>query len=97
MFQRPKLHGLVLPSVEQQPHIFRDPPRSLVVRKSEKVDVADTMHLARTGDRIDENINWVPRGVDPVAGIQFSNGAGMTPMPIMIFVPREVHILVVLN
>ena len=78
MFQTPKRVGLTLPSVEQ-PTIFRDPPRALFTRRSEKVDVADTMHRASTEDRIDENINWVPRGVDPVAGVQFSNGAGMTP------------------
>jgi hypothetical protein len=78
MFQTPKRVGLTLPSVEQ-PTIFRDPPRALITRRSEKVDIADTMHRASTEDRIDENINWVPRGVDPVAGVQFSNGAGMTP------------------
>jgi len=78
MLQAPKRVGLVLPSVER-PTIFRDPPKSVMTRRSEKVDISNTLHLANTADRIDENINWMPRGVDPAAGVQYSNGAGMTP------------------
>lgn len=74
--QYPKWKGFVLPSYELN-HIYKDPPKSYFTRRSEKVSESDITNMLWSSDRFAENINWVPRGVDPVAGISYSNGAGL--------------------
>lgn len=66
----PKWERVTLPSVESV-HIMKDPPRSITLRKKERVDIGDVTHIIRENpDLISDNISYYARGVNPMVSIQ---------------------------
>jgi hypothetical protein len=65
-----------------QIHIYKDPPKAIYTRKYEPVNVGDVMYMARpdseNGDpsRINEAINVVARGVNPMVEIDYTGNGG---------------------
>lgn len=71
--QFPKLGHYQLPSWEV-PHYLRDPPKSVFTRKYEPVTEADTTWRLRNDESlISEHIQYIPRGVNPMVDVSFSN------------------------
>ena len=78
---------VTLPSVETwgtNMNILRDPPKSIVTRKIDKVgeDSAITEMIDESGNRACEAINVYARGVNPMVSVSYSNygnngGGGM--------------------
>ena len=67
-----------LPSVESwgtNMNILKDPPKSIHTKKKDKVgDTQEyTLMLAASGDRITENIQVYPRGVNPMVSVSYGN------------------------
>lgn len=76
--QLPKWKTAVLNSYEI-PHIYRDPPKAKFTQKKDKVDMADVAWMIRPDGeysdptRINENIKYLQRGVDPIAKIKYGS------------------------
>jgi len=69
---------VTLPSVESwgtNMNILKDPPKSIHTKKKDKVgDTQEyTLMLAASGDRITENIQVYPRGVNPMVSVSYGN------------------------
>jgi len=67
-----------LPSVESwgtNMNILKDPPKSIHTRKIDKVSDTQeyTLMLQASGDRIAENIQVYPRGVNPMVSVNYGN------------------------
>ena len=67
-----------LPSVESwgtNMNILKDPPKSIQTRKKDKVgDTQEyTLMLQASGDRIAENIQVYPRGINPMVSVNYGN------------------------
>ena len=67
-----------LPSVESwgtNMNILKDPPKSIHTRKIDKVSDTQeyTLMLQASGDRISENIQVYPRGVNPMVSVSYGN------------------------
>jgi hypothetical protein len=66
----------------EQPHIYRDPPKSIWTRKKELVNAADVMYMVQadnaSGDptRINEAIQLYARGKNPMVAVDYGNGRG---------------------
>lgn len=56
-------------------NIIRDPPKSITTRRINKVGETSeiTLMIDGSGDRVAENINLYPRGVNPMVKVQYSN------------------------
>jgi hypothetical protein len=74
--------GVSLPSWEQ-PHIYKDPPKSIMTRKKERVSEADTLWNIRPDGpssdptRINEAISYISKGTNPSVGVNYQGfGAG---------------------
>lgn len=65
-------------------HIYRDPPKSITTRKSEKVNIGDIMNSLNPdsdlGDptRTNEMINFYARGKNPMVEIDYGAGQGVS-------------------
>lgn len=76
--QLPKWKTATLNSYEI-PHIYRDPPKAKFTQKRDKVDMADVAWMTRPDGgysdptRINENIKYKARGVDPIAKIKYGS------------------------
>jgi hypothetical protein len=84
-YQRPKWQSYTLPSWEK-PTILREPPKSIHTRKKERVEMGDVTYMLRNDDsRINEGINYIARGSNPMVDISYSNyggnGAKLMSMP----------------
>ena len=78
-------HGVIghtakvtLPSAEMynmNMNILRDPPKSIMTRKKEKVGETSsiTQMIQESGDRVCESINVYARGVNPMVAVSFGN------------------------
>jgi hypothetical protein len=69
---------VTLPSVEgwgTNMNILKDPPKSIHTRKIDKVSDTQeyTLMLQASGDRIAENIQVYPRGVNPMVSVNYGN------------------------
>ena len=69
---------VTLPSVESwgtNMNILKDPPKSIHTRRIDKVgDTQEyTLMLQASGDRITENIQVYPRGVNPMVSVSYGN------------------------
>ena len=69
---------VTLPSVESwgtNMNILKDPPKSIHTRKIDKVSDTQeyTLMLQASGDRISENIQVYPRGVNPMVSVSYGN------------------------
>lgn len=77
-FQPPKWSHVTLPSVESV-NILRDPPRSVVTRRINKVGQDDTItnliDSSDTGDRVSEAIRVYTRGSNPMVEVSYNNYA----------------------
>lgn len=79
--QYPKSTHVTLPSVEQwsqNTNILRDPPKSVVTRRIDKVGQNTDINslIDDSGDRICEGINVYTRGVNPMVSVSYDNSAG---------------------
>lgn len=64
----------VIPVDVVQPLISKDPPKMITTFKKERVNEGDVMFMIRTNDdRIAENINQYPRGVNVGTNLNFNN------------------------
>lgn len=82
--------NFTLPSREG-PHIYRDPPKSYIGRKKERVSESDVMWVTRPdgpdGDnsRINEGIKYWANGINPSVAVNYQNfnagGSRTTTMP----------------
>ena len=76
--QLPKWKTATLDSYEI-PHIYRDPPKAKFTQKKDKVDMADVAWMTRPDGgyadptRLNENILYKARGVDPIAKIKYGS------------------------
>jgi len=76
--QVPKWKSYTLTSYEI-PHIYRDPPKAVYTTKRDKVSEVDVQWMYRPdseyGDptRINENIKYLPRGIDPIAKVKYGS------------------------
>lgn len=79
MFQPPKWTHVTLPSVEGV-NILRDPPRSIVTRRINKVGEDNSLVELTdgSGDRVCEAINVYARGVNPMVEVAYSNNSGFS-------------------
>lgn len=69
----PKLTHVV-PVDVVQPFISKDPPKMITTFKKERVNEGDVMFMIRSNDdRIAENINQYPRGVNVGTNLNFNN------------------------
>ena len=76
-YQRPKWKSYTLPSVEPVPLILRDPPKSIHTRKKERVDMSNVTYMLRNDDtRINEGINYLQRGINPMVDVMYNNVGG---------------------
>lgn len=74
--QLPKRQSYVLPSVESF-HILRAPPSSIHTRKKERVDLSDITYMIRNDDsRINESVNFLARGTNPMIDVSYNNMGG---------------------
>jgi len=74
----PKLTHVTLPEVIH-PIIAKDPPKSVTTFKKEYVNEADVMFMVRSNDdRVAENINQYPRGVNVGTNLSFTNSTRFT-------------------
>lgn len=74
--QLPKWKSYTLPSWEQV-HILREPPKSIHTRKKERVDMSNVNYMIRNDDtRINEGINYLQRGVNPMVDVMYNNVGG---------------------
>ena len=70
--------GVGLPSWEQ-PHIYKDPPKSIMTRKKERISEADTMWAFRPDGpssdptRINEAIGYISKGTNPSVGVNYQS------------------------
>jgi hypothetical protein len=77
-----KYRGGINPAGPELNHILRDPPKSIYTRKYEPVNVADVMYMTRPGaegsdsSRINENIQYIRRGINPMVKVMYSNAGG---------------------
>lgn len=70
---------MILPAIESwgtNTHIKRDPPKSIMTRRKDKVgdDNSITRAIDDSGDRFCESINVYGRGVNPFVGVNYNNG-----------------------
>ena len=74
--------GVSLSSYEV-PHIYKDPPKSIMTRRKETVNISDVMYMARPdndyGDpsRINEGIQVFARGRNPMVQVDMGQGQGV--------------------
>ena len=74
--QMPKWRSYTMPSVESF-HIMRAPPSSIHTRKKERVDMSDVTYMVRNDDsRINESINYLSRGSNPMIDVSYNNSGG---------------------
>jgi hypothetical protein len=80
--QLPKTKGFTLSGYERS-QIMRDPPRSVHTKKREKVNFGDVKFMVTpdNGDlqsqsRINENIQYLPRGINVMTDINYNNNSG---------------------
>ena len=65
------------------PHIYKDPPKSIMTRRKETVNIADVMYMARPdndyGDptRVNEGIQVYARGRNPMVQVDIGQGQGV--------------------
>jgi len=78
--------GISMPSWEQ-PFIYKDPPKSIMTRKKERVSEADTLWAFRPDGpasdptRINEAVAYMSKGVNPAVGVSyqgFNSGGSKT-------------------
>lgn len=79
MIQYPKKTSYTLDGREE-PHIFRDPPKSIHTRRRDNVEIGDIMYqIEEDNSRINEGVNEFARGVNPMVAVSYSNhGNGAT-------------------
>jgi len=74
--QMPKWKSYTLPSVESF-NILRAPPSSIHTRKKERVDMSDVTYMIRNDDsRINEGVNYLARGTNPMVDVSYNNVGG---------------------
>jgi hypothetical protein len=74
--QMPKWKSYTLPSVESF-NILRAPPSSIHTRKKERVDMSDVTYMIRNDDsRINEGVNYLARGSNPMVDVSYNNVGG---------------------
>ncbi len=74
--QMPKWKSYTMPSWELN-HIARDPPKSIHTRKKERVEMGDVTYMIRNDDsRINEGVNYLARGVNPMVDVMYNNVGG---------------------
>lgn len=58
-------------------HILREPPKAIHTRKKERISESDVQYMIRNDDtRINEGISWLPRGINPMVDVSYSNTGG---------------------
>ena len=73
--------GVSLPSREEL-HIYREPPKSIMTRKHEPVDMSDVTWMIRPDgpasdpSRINEGISYFAKGVNPSVEVDYQNRGG---------------------
>lgn len=88
MYQRSALKShpkASLPIIEKN-HIYYDPPKSVMTRKYEPVNMSDVTYMLRDDDsRINEGIQYIARGTNPMIDVVYSNysagGSRTTTLP----------------
>lgn len=80
----PKWKSYTLTSPELT-HILREPSKSIMTRKKERIDMADVTYMIRNDDtRINEGVSYLQRGINPHIDVMYNNSAGgsrTTTMP----------------
>lgn len=78
-----KDRGGANPIGREEIHILRDPPKAYFTKKYEPVNIADVMYMSRPDGgegsdptRINENIQYVRRGINPMVEVMYSNAGG---------------------
>lgn len=78
-----KDRGGANPIGREEIHILRDPPKSYYTKKYEPVNIADVMYMSRPDGgegsdptRINESIQYVRRGINPMVEVMYSNAGG---------------------
>lgn len=89
--------GVSLPSVER-PHIYKNPPQALFLRKKERVSEADVNWMIRPDgagsdpSRINEGIRYYARGINPSVEVSYSNvGPGSTTTSLKTAQPGSIY------
>lgn len=73
MIQRPKWEHLTLAGPESV-HIMKDPPREVMSRKYEPVEMGDVTYMIRENpDRFSEGIERFAKGVNPMVSVSYGN------------------------
>jgi hypothetical protein len=78
-----KDRGGASPIGREELHILRDPPKSYYTKKYEPVNIEDVMYMTRPDGgvgsdptRINENIQYIRRGINPMVEVMYSNAGG---------------------
>ena len=77
-----KDRGGISPASWVQPHIYKDPPKSIVAPRRDRVNIADVQYMVQAdskyGDptRINEGIQLYARGQNPMVEVSYANAGG---------------------